>query len=96
VWVKGPDAPPYIEFTLAQIVRPALARAGRPIDASRALTREDEDLMRRALADAACDPHHPAQSALSRIALVPEELRAPDALARALTLDAAGVPLLAR
>lgn len=94
VWVKGPNAPAFIEFHIASIVGPALANAGRPYAAVRDLDAQDEAIMRSALERAAADPTHPSAAVLARILVVPLALRDIDALSAAVRLDRDGTPTL--
>ena len=87
VWVKGPDAPAFVEFHVAKIVREALNSAGRPYDGLRSVTPLDEEIMRDALLRAEADPRHPSRHVLDRIVVVPRDLRDRLQLRAALRLD---------
>lgn len=90
VWIKGPNAPDFVEFYLADVFAKALCAAGRPYDGRRALTEDDAALLRDALRRAQDDEDHPGHAVLSQVLVVPEEHTDPDDLEDALKLTKKG------
>ncbi len=71
IWVKPPSAPDFIEFHVGKVFAAAFAQTGRSYDPSTALTAQDVDTLRSALAAARADPDHPSHEVLRAAVIKP-------------------------
>lgn len=71
VWLKGPDAPEFVELHVGAVYERAMSAAGARWDGRRALSAPEVDLLRTALAAACNDPAHPSADVLGELVVIP-------------------------
>lgn len=74
VWLKGPDAPEFVELHIAAVFERALANAGLTWHSHRPATAAEVAVLRDALASACSDPDHPSAHVLEALVVLPSHL----------------------